>query len=160
MRHRIDIVEAKPEDAAAIAEIHIAARREAMPYLHLAHSYDSTRAWFAKMVGDRPGCWWVARCERQVVGYMLVVGDELDHLYILPDWQRRSVGLALLNKAKLLSPVRLALWTFQRNANARAFYEAHGFWAAGCTDGDNEEHEPDVRYVWDPACGDPGHASQ
>jgi GNAT superfamily N-acetyltransferase len=155
MMHRIDIVEAKPEDAAAIAEIHLTSRRDAMPYLHLAHSDDSTRAWFAKVVGDRPLCWWVARCEGQSVGYMRVVGDELDHLYVRPDWQRRSVGLALVLKAKSLSPARLVLWTFQRNTNARAFYEAQGFGIAGCTDGDNEEHEPDVRYVWDAASDPP-----
>jgi ribosomal protein S18 acetylase RimI-like enzyme len=155
MRHRIDIVEAKPGDAAAIAEIHLTSRRDAMPYLHLAHSDDSTRAWFAKVVGDRPLCWWVARYEGQSVGYMRVVGDELDHLYVRPDWQRRSVGLALVLKAKSLSPARLVLWTFQRNTNARAFYEAQGFGIAGCTDGDNEEHEPDVRYVWDAASDPP-----
>ncbi len=85
------------------------------------------------------------------MAYMRVVGDELDHLYVRPDWQRRSVGLALLDKAKSLSPARLALWTFQRNTHARAFYEAQGFRIAGCTEGDNEEQEPDVRYVWDAA---------
>ena len=158
MKHRIDIVEAKPADAAAIAEIHLTARRDAMPYLHLAHSDDSTRAWFAKVVSDRPLCWWVARCEGQILGYMRVVGDELDHLYVLPNWQRRSVGLALLNRAKLQSPARLALWTFQRNTNARAFYEAQGFRIAGYTDGENEEHESDVRYEWEAARSDPGRA--
>ena len=49
----------------------------------------------------------------------------------------------------VLSPNRLVLRTFQRNAAARAFYEAHGFHAVGCTDGCNEEREPDVQYVWD-----------
>jgi GNAT superfamily N-acetyltransferase len=155
MKHRIDITAATPEDAAAIAEIHLTARREAMPYLRPAHSDDSTRAWFAKVIGDRPGCWWVARCQGQIVGYMRVIGDELDHLYIRPHWQRRGVGLTLLHKAKLQSPTRLVLWTFQRNTNARAFYEAQGFRAAGSTDGDNEEHEPDVRYVWNPTSDSP-----
>jgi hypothetical protein len=44
---------------------------------------------------------------------------------------------------------RLELWTFQRNANARRFYETHGFRCARLTDGrDNEEHEPDALYEW------------
>ena len=44
----------------------------------------------------------------------------------------------------------LQLWTFQRNAVARHFYERHGFRAAELTDGArNEEVEPDVRYVWE-----------
>jgi putative acetyltransferase len=41
----------------------------------------------------------------------------------------------------------LRLWTFQRNAGARRFYERNGFAAVELTDGlGNEEREPDVRY--------------
>jgi GNAT superfamily N-acetyltransferase len=44
----------------------------------------------------------------------------------------------------------LTLWTFQKNAKARAFYERHGFVPVEFTDGlTNQEREPDVRYVWD-----------
>jgi hypothetical protein len=43
----------------------------------------------------------------------------------------------------------LSLWTFQRNAFARQFYEKHGFVLADQTDGaGNEEGEPDALYVW------------
>jgi hypothetical protein len=45
---------------------------------------------------------------------------------------------------------RLELWTFQRNSDARASYEAQGFHAVGCTDGRDEENEPDVKYEWGP----------
>ena len=59
------------------------------------------------------------------------------------------VTSALLDWAKALSPGRLVLWTFQRNANARRFYEAHGFALVRETDGsDNEEKEPDALYLW------------
>jgi len=45
--------------------------------------------------------------------------------------------------------IELKLWTFQRNTNARRFYEKHGFIADRMTDGmGNEEREPDMRYVW------------
>ena len=47
-------------DAPAIAEIHLTARREAMPYLHRPHTDDDERAYFARVVGDRPSAWWVA----------------------------------------------------------------------------------------------------
>src|ERR1700730_15171556 len=50
-------------DARAIAGIHLAARREAMPYLHRAHTDDETRDWFARIAGDRLAAWWVARVE-------------------------------------------------------------------------------------------------
>ena len=90
--YRIDIAEASPQDADDMAEIHLSARREAMPYLHLAHTEQQTRAWFARLVGDRPSGWWVARCEGRIVGYMLIVGQDLDHLYVRPGWQRRGIG--------------------------------------------------------------------
>ena len=68
-----------------------------------------------------------------------------------PEWQRHGIGLSLLNKAKKLSPHRLELWSFQRNFNARGFYEAQGFRAVASTDGRNEENESDVKYEWRPA---------
>jgi hypothetical protein len=44
---------------------------------------------------------------------------------------------------------RPQLWTFQRNAQARRFYEARGFVLIQETDGArNEEKEPDALYLW------------
>jgi hypothetical protein len=44
---------------------------------------------------------------------------------------------------------RLKLFAFQRNVNARAFYEKHGFTAVTFSDGaETEEKEPDVLYEW------------
>jgi GNAT superfamily N-acetyltransferase len=145
----IEILEATRDDAREIAEIHLAARREAMPYLHRAHTDDETRDWFASSAGDRQAAWWTAWHDGHVAGYMLLSGEDLDHLYVLPASQGHGIGTALLNKAKTLSPDRLSLSTAQRNTKARTFYEAFGFVAVGFTDGDNEEHEPDVQYVWE-----------
>jgi GNAT superfamily N-acetyltransferase len=147
----LEIREAEPGDAPAVAEIHLTARRTAMPYLNRAHTDDETRDYFARVVGDRPAAWWVARVGDKSVGYMLIDGENLDHLYVRPGWQRRGIGSSPLAKAKALSPRRLELWTFRRNSNARAFYEAQGFHGVDCTDGCNEENEPDVKYEWDPA---------
>ena len=45
----------------------------------------------------------------------------------------------------------LRLWTFQRNTNARRFYEKYGFMLVEETDGTrNEEKEPDAMYAWLP----------
>jgi GNAT superfamily N-acetyltransferase len=72
----------------------------------------------------------------------------IEQLYVRPAAQGRGIGTELLDIAKGASE-RLELWTFQRNAPARRFYEARGFMLAEETDGTrNEEKEPDVRYVW------------
>lgn len=97
------VAEAGLEDAPAIAEIHLAARREAMPYLRLAHTDDETRAYFAGAVGDRPSAWWVVRHRGQVVAYMLIDGEELDHLYVAPAYQRQGFGSALLANSAITS---------------------------------------------------------
>jgi len=149
MSAAIDIEEATADDAPALADIHLAARAEATPRLARAHTDDETRNWFAGAVGDRPSAWWVARQNGLVVGYMLIDGECLDHLYVRPDSQRRGVGSALLMKARSLSPRRIALATFERNARARGFYEKHGFRLVRRTAGENEEGEPDVRYLWE-----------
>jgi hypothetical protein len=53
--------------------------------------------------------------------------------------------------AKELRPSGLTLWTFQRNARARRFYEERGFVASDFTEGSrNEESESDVLYAWLP----------
>jgi GNAT superfamily N-acetyltransferase len=74
--------------------------------------------------------------------------DWIDQLYVLPEPQVRGVGGELLQIAKRAFD-RLQLWTFQRNARARRFYEARGFVLVEQTDGaGNEEKEPDARYLW------------
>jgi GNAT superfamily N-acetyltransferase len=145
----IDISEATPRDAPEIAEIHLAARLAAMPYLRRAFTDDTTRCWFAGVVGVQRLAWWVARHGDEIVGYMLLDGEEVGHLYVQPARQGNGVGTQLLALAKKMSPARLTLSVFRRNTNARAFYEARGFIAIGSTDGRNEENEPDVQYVWE-----------
>jgi ribosomal protein S18 acetylase RimI-like enzyme len=145
-----EIVEATQDDAPAIADIHLTARWVAMPYLARPHTDDETRVWFAGCVCDRPAAWWVARRGDRVIGYMLINGEDLDHLYVHPDSQGQGVGTALLRKALSLSPRCVVLATSQRNTRARAFYEKHGFRATHYTEGDNEEREPDVHYAWEP----------
>ncbi|MBY5569857.1 GNAT family N-acetyltransferase [Rhizobium leguminosarum] len=80
---------------------------------------------------------------------VIAYGDNwIEQLYVLPGFQGMGIGSSLLGRAKEeMNEIRL--WTFKRNAGARAFYERHGFTAEKETDGaDNEEREPDVLYDW------------
>jgi GNAT superfamily N-acetyltransferase len=138
---------ARADEADAIAEVFLAARRAAMPWLPELHSDEETRAFFAGVVA---GCEvLVVRRTGRVLGFLALCGDEVDHLYVHPAEQRRGVGTALLEAAKARRPGGLELWAFQRNTPALAFYARHGFVERRRTDGSaNEEREPDVRLAW------------
>jgi len=141
---------ARSDDAEAIADVHHDSRREAMPWLPWLHSREETIAYFAGHVLVHEEVL-VAELNELVVGFMALEGDHVDHLYIAPSFQGRGIGDKLLAMAKELRPSGLTLWTFQRNARARGFYEARGFVASKFTDGSrNEEREPDVLYSWLP----------
>jgi GNAT superfamily N-acetyltransferase len=140
--------QARPSDAVAIAALHLAARREAMPYLPALHGDDEVRAWMRDTLLPRAEVW-IAEIAEEPVGYLALVDDILDHLYVAPGHQGRGVGSLLLAKAKALRPAGLRLYTFQRNRRARAFYGARGFAPVGFSDGaGNQEGEPDVLYEW------------
>jgi GNAT superfamily N-acetyltransferase len=134
------------QDGAAIGALFLASRRDALPYLPELHSDEETLRWIVgTLIPTR--IVWVAESGESIVGFFALKGEELEHLYIHPEYFRRGVGQQLLAKARELSPERLHLFTFQRNSRARAFYEAHGFVATEFSDGSrNEEHEPDVKY--------------
>jgi ribosomal protein S18 acetylase RimI-like enzyme len=79
---------------------------------------------------------------------MVLRGDSMDQLYVLPEHQRCGVGTRLVAQAKRLRRV-LRLFAFQSNEPAREFYEKHGFKAIAFGDGSaNEEGAPDVLYEW------------
>lgn len=92
---------------------------------------------------------WVAEVRRSVAGYAALVGDLLGHLYVHPAEQNRGIGTALLDVTKRERPDGFTLWVFQRNEDARRFYERHGCRLLQLGDGSgNEEHEPDALYEW------------
>jgi GNAT superfamily N-acetyltransferase len=147
-RHRAVVRPATAADALEIAEVFLASRRDALPYLPALHSDDETRRWMADVV-VRHSEVWVAALDGAIVGFLSVSGDHLDHLYVRPGFYRQGIGDRLLTKAKEISPRRLRLFAFQRNARARTFYETRGFVPVDFNDGSrNEEREPDVLYEW------------
>ena len=139
--------DANSNDAADIAEIHMLARSEAMPWLPVIHSSEEVLEFFSKIVLQTEIVR-VVETERKIAGFVAFRGDWLKHLYIHPDYWGKRFGSLLLLEAKANSP-RLQLWTFQRNSAARAFYDRHKFAEVELTDGTrNEERTPDVRMVW------------
>lgn len=145
------ITPARRGDAEAIAEVYLASRADALPYLPRLHSDDEVRDWIAAIL--LPGCRvWVARTQEELIGFAALNGELLEQLYVRPGRLRQGVGSALLALAKRHSPRRLQLHVFQRNRPARAFYAAHGFRLVEERDGStNEEGEPDLLLEWRPA---------
>jgi GNAT superfamily N-acetyltransferase len=145
-----EIRPARPDDAVAIAQAHVDARRVAMPWLPVVHSFEATVRFFGDFVIPNHVVL-VAELEEGVIGFIAVEGEWVEHLYVAPGHQGTGIGDALLRRAKELRPEGLMLWTFEGNHRARAFYERRGFVAIEFTDGSrNEERTPDVRYQWVP----------
>ncbi len=63
----------------------------------------------------------------QVLAFMAINGDWINHLYVHIDFQNQGLGTRLLNLAKESSSGQLSLYTFRANKTARRFYEQHGF---------------------------------
>lgn len=148
MKATISFREATREDAPLIAQIHREARTVAMPWLPVLHTPAEDLAFFRDQVLPE-GVTELGMIAGRIVGLCSRQSEWIEHLYLLPSAWRSGLGSALLQHCKETVP-RLQLWTFQRNAMARHFYERHAFEAVEFTDGSrNEENEPDVRYVWE-----------
>jgi GNAT superfamily N-acetyltransferase len=136
-------------DSEVVADLYLRARKAASAFIPpLVHSDDDVRRW----IGERviPGMdVWLVESSGKVVAMMALDEDSIDQLYVEPTLTGQGVGGELLRLAKRERPGGLRLWTFQSNRGARRFYERHGFSARDWTEGDNEEGEPDVLYVWD-----------
>lgn len=136
----------------AAARVHRAAFDQALPRLTGLHTPDEDR-WFYRERMFVTCTLWGAFDGAAMTGVIAFHDDWIEQLYVLPAAQGRGIGSALLEIAKRRAE-RLQLWTFQRNARARRFYEARGFVPVEQTDGSgNEEKEPDVRYLWKRASG-------
>jgi GNAT superfamily N-acetyltransferase len=134
-------------DMDAAARVHRASFDHALPWLAGLHTPEED-AWFYRERLFATCALWGA-FDGQVMSGVIAFGDGwIEQLYVLPAVQGRGLGSELLDVAKLSSE-RLQLWTFQRNAPARRFYEARGFVLVEQTDGArNEEKELDARYLW------------
>ena len=148
----------RPTDAPAVAGAFLSARATCLPWLPRVHADSDVRAWAAQVLIHRPEVY-VAEIAGRVVGFAALRDDHLDHLYVHPNFHNRGAGTALLHEAMRHRPNGLKLWVFQRNAQARRFYERNGFVLLRETDGTtNEERMPDALYGWTPTNASRGSA--
>jgi GNAT superfamily N-acetyltransferase len=134
-------------DMDAAARVHRIAFDRALPTLAGLHTPDEDRQFFRERLFKACEVWGAFDGDA-MIGIIAFRQDWIDQLYVLPEAQGRGLGTALLQVAQNAFD-RLQLWTFQRNAQARGFYEARGFALVQQTDGaHNEEKEPDALYLW------------
>jgi GNAT superfamily N-acetyltransferase len=139
---------ARTGDTDTIADVFVSSFRS-LEFLPRIHTDDEIRTWIRdEMVPGHEV--WVAD-DDGVVGFAALKDDLLGHLYVRPDAQQRGVGSALFERVKAERPAGFRFWVFQRNENARRFYEARGCRLLDLTDGSgNMEKEPDALYEWTP----------
>jgi GNAT superfamily N-acetyltransferase len=141
-----DIRKLELKHADAVALVLRASFDERLPWLAGRHTPEQDRHFVREMLF--PACEIWGAFDPELVGMIAFQPNWLDQLYVLPGHQGLGIGRALLDVAKTINS-ELTLWTFQRNASARRFYERNGFVAIETTDGQrNEEREPDVLYQW------------
>ncbi len=134
-----------PPEMDAAADIHRIAFAERLPMLAGLHTPAETRAFFRDALFPRCEFWGIGT---PLQGFIALAPGWVEQFYVLPPAQGRGIGDALLRHAQSRQR-ELRLWTFQRNAPARRFYERRGFVAIDETDGSgNEERDPDVLYRW------------
>ena len=137
----------KLADMDAAARVLRATFDHALPTLAGLHTPEEDRWFFRERVFTTCEVWGTFDADA-MTGLLAFRDGWIDQLYVLPEAQGRGLGTALVQVAQNAFD-RLQLWTFQRNAPARRFYEARGFALIQLTDGArNEEREPDALYLW------------
>lgn len=150
MNEKIQIVQARSEDASAVVMIFREARAD-MTYLPTVHTPKETSDYFSKLVRD--GKIQVIKENGVTAGFVQAEDGWIHHLYIAPCFQKKGFGKLLLDKAKETNPAGLQLWVFEANIGAIKFYEREGFVLVQKRDQEkttNEENLPDRKYQWKP----------
>ena len=137
------------DDVEAVVHVHLSARHAAVPAMPPpVHPDSDALPHFRGLMAQAET--WVAEVEGEVVGYALLDGGWLGHLYVLPEHAGHAIGSNLLDLVKTLRPDGFALWVFETNEPARRFYRRAGLVELERTDGSgNEERAPDIRMAWE-----------
>jgi len=144
----------QPAEIEVVCALWRRSRTDAQPWLEerMGHTPQDDLEFFSGHIALENRIW-VAVDEAAVVGFLAIHDGHVNYLYVDPPAQNRGIGTLLLDKARALSPNGLTLFTHQRNAKARAFYERRGFRAVAFGVSPAPESEPDVKYEWRPVAG-------
>lgn len=125
------------------------AKRRAFPYVAVQQAYTlaDDHDYFVQVLLTECSVL-VARQAQDIVGFIALKPGYIDQLFVRFGCQQQGIGSILLAKAKELTVADLRLYTFQKNYQARAFYEQHGFQAIAFGMSPPPENEPDVEYWW------------
>lgn len=125
---RWDIRRAGPSDQAACATIFIATVTATFP--NEPAEGRTAAAYAASVVGEEQ---WVARLDGKIIGYISVYWPTnfIHSLYILPAFQGRGAGQALLETVRQCALGDLELKTDKGNLRAYAFYLRQGWRVVG-----------------------------
>lgn len=135
-------------DMPAAAAVHRAAFDERFPWIAEENTPEEDHDFWSRVVFADCEIWG-ADDGSGLVGVIAFCKDWIDQHYVLPSAQGKGVGTLLLDIAKAAEP-QLSVWTFQKNAAARGFYERHGFALIEEADGSpGEEREADALYRWE-----------
>ena len=114
---------------------------------HQRHTLGDAREFFREIV--LPTCHVLVATQRGTrKGVMALELPWIRQLSVFPPYQHQGIGRALLMHARSMSTDELRVFTFQRNAAARKFYESHGFVPVAFSVSPPPECEPDVEYRW------------
>ncbi len=117
----ISFRQATTVESDSVAAIAGKSRAFFLPYQPNLHSFEDDKKYFRKQVILECEVWIVEESQNSVGFCALKVGW-VEHLYLLPTHVGKTLGEALLNRAKENHPY-LQLWAFQRNSRAISFYE-------------------------------------
>jgi GNAT superfamily N-acetyltransferase len=139
------ITDADAADVAALARIIGDWVRETgwMPVLHSREEDEGFVAGLLETHRVR-----VARRGADRLGFLARQGGKVQALHVAAGSRGLGIGKALLDEVKAVEPT-VALWTFQANHHALAFYTRESFSEAARTGGgDTDEGLPDVHLIW------------
>lgn len=140
----VSLTEATPRDAVPLASI-LGDWLRGTGWIPVLHNRGEDLSFVRRMIASHRVL--VAR-NPEPVGFIAVKQGDIAGFYVTESARGQGIGKALLDAVKANEP-RLALWTFQANTGAIAFYTREGFIEVERTDGaGNEERLPDVRMIW------------